>query len=599
MPQKLIRLTSSTGDGIFNGIFNEEIEIKQNSEIALQSLSVERISQSININGDNNQVDVASVGAFASADPTFHYLPNQFGEITPFGNFNKSNNQTFLRNVTAAINRSYDTFSAAPASSFRTWGMQHDVLPNSSNKMQVVMRVSPFYQIQTWNISPIIIDDMTFVEPDASVENNVLAAERVKVWEEFQTDEYGMYRETDTLTGGGGTEPNLNESYVFGSEAITKSTGAFRTRFKRLLGTGGVPSFTMGLVKGAAGLAKLQTSTFTLADLHYAIRANGPTTAMQYIAEAGQETWNNTVTPINHTTASWENQLNDVIDIRSGAGGVYGTITSQDAGGTVTATPLPAMVAYDATADYYWVIALHENKSKVVLDLVGVTLDPFGGDVQNLRTSSLNPFDQLTTTGFSLIGAGTASSLPKQEGLREDDFTPACQFNEDEVLSKYLGFGSDLLTNPVVEPSIQLFPRLKDGTTRPDFYLQTIGYQFTAINSFDNTYDSDTYLIDTQTFTLDSFDSFGLDSLQRKSNSGGGRRNIIATLPVTEVDIPGTANSLIQFQPATLNFIKIKNRGDVVTRQIRCRLLTGQYNPVKTEGLASLVLLIREGDSNE
>jgi len=38
MVQKLIRLTSNSGDGVFNALFNEEITIKENSEIALQSL---------------------------------------------------------------------------------------------------------------------------------------------------------------------------------------------------------------------------------------------------------------------------------------------------------------------------------------------------------------------------------------------------------------------------------------------------------------------------------------------------------------------------------------------------------------------------------
>jgi hypothetical protein len=60
------------------------------------------------------------------------------------------------------------------------------------------------------------------------------------------------------------------------------------------------------------------------------------------------------------------------------------------------------------------------------------------------------------------------------------------------------------------------------------------------------------------------------------------------------VPIAGSSNSLIQYEPNTLYYVAIKNRGDVVTRQIRCRLLTGQYNSVETQGLASMVLLIRD-----
>ena len=63
MPTKLIRLTSDSGDGVFSGLFNQEIEIKENSEIALQSLSVERKSQEILINGGNNEIDFNSVAS--------------------------------------------------------------------------------------------------------------------------------------------------------------------------------------------------------------------------------------------------------------------------------------------------------------------------------------------------------------------------------------------------------------------------------------------------------------------------------------------------------------------------------------------------------
>ena len=69
MPQKLIRLTSNSGDGVFNGVFNEEILVKENSEIALQSISVERESQQIIITGANGDVSFSSVES--AGDSTF------------------------------------------------------------------------------------------------------------------------------------------------------------------------------------------------------------------------------------------------------------------------------------------------------------------------------------------------------------------------------------------------------------------------------------------------------------------------------------------------------------------------------------------------
>ena len=56
MSQKLIRLTCETNDGIFNGKFDQDIEIKRGSDIAFQSLSLERRSQSFTVNNTNSNV---------------------------------------------------------------------------------------------------------------------------------------------------------------------------------------------------------------------------------------------------------------------------------------------------------------------------------------------------------------------------------------------------------------------------------------------------------------------------------------------------------------------------------------------------------------
>lgn len=597
MPQKLIRLTSETGDGVFNGIFNEEIEIKQDSEIALQSLSVERQSSSVQITNDNNVVTFASVNATADGS---EFVPYQSGTIIPFGVYDKSNVSTFFKNVTTAMNRVCNAFTPSDS---EQWGVQHSVSATStgsSGRVQVGARVSPFYQIQIWGdsilgtLQPAV---MSFTQNRTPVILDVANSEEVAVWEDFQVGEYGMFRESDTTTGGGGAEPEFNESYVYGTEAMTKSTGAFRTRFKRLNTDGaGNASFTMGLVKGNEGLAKLRAADFKLEDFHYAIRVNGHNSPIQYVNQVGSTStdFKTGPTPVNHTTAAWQDQLNDVLDIRIASGSVSGLIVSQlNAGAAPVSTPLLPMIGYDSTADYYWVIALHEGKLNCVLDLVGVTLDPIGIGGENLGTSTNpdNAFDQTLTTGFSAITDLPIQPIPVQ--LPFPFFTPAAEF--DPIVAKYMGFPNGKLTNATTLPEIEMTARNNTGSLDPSsIYDQPQGYYFLAGVGFDNSYDSDTYIIDTQTFTLDSYDSYGLSTQLRNANSGGSRRNIIATIPITEVPIAGSSNSIIQYEPATQNYIKIKNRGDIVTRQIRCRLLSGMYQPVKTEGLASIVLLIKE-----
>ena len=566
MVQKLIRLTSDSGDGIFNGIFNEEVEIKEGSEVALQSLSVVRKSEEIVINSDNGVIKFSSVGATGSP-----LARNQQGLIIPQGKYDRGNYTELLKHIGSAMNRvcSLSTQNAE-------WGIQHAVEINESGYTEFKSSLSPFYQIQKPDPVTFIVNDQgPFVATNGEVLN---------VYAEFQTGEFGMWRESDTTTGGGGTEPLLAESYMYSNVPCIKSAGLQRTRFKRLNTNGaGTPSFTMGLVKGDTGLQKLNSGDFTIADCVYAIRVNGHNSAMQYLTGAG-EAFQNTVTPVNHTTAAWTNNLNDVIDIEFGNGIVRGVITSETAG-TPTRTVLDQAINHDDEEDYYFFISMHEGKANCVLDLTGVTLDPTGqvpGEERSIIPDNIAPgiIPDSAITDLPLYNDG---GIAIRDGA---DFTPALEL--DKLLSSYLGF-----TSEIISPFKIQGPEPVEDAANND-YEQGISYSFTATKPFDNSYDSDTYIVDTQTFTLDSFDSFGLSTRLRTANSGGSRRNIIATIPITETPIVGTSDSIIQFQPATLNYIAIKNRSDITTRQIRCRLLTGQYQAVETQGLASIVLLIRD-----
>ena len=562
MPQKLIRLTSDTGDGVFTGLFNQDILIKEDSEIALQSLSVERQSSAIVITNENGKIEFSSVGG---ADPLL-----QEGAISPLGEYDRSNYKDLLKNISSAMNRDCNL-----TTQIHEWGLQHQCDVADSGLIQFRCLLSPFYQIQ----KPLLPD---FIVNDMSVEENVANAEELNVWTEFQAGEYGMWRESDTTTGGGSSEPLLTESYMYSTIPCTKSTGIQRTRFKRLNTNGGNESFTMGLVKGAVGLSKLQGASFDLSDVVYAIRARGHTTAMQYLTSAGGA-WVDTVSPVNYSTAAWNNNLNDVLDLEFAQGGVKGVIRSQTTG-TVTKTILANAVDFDDGEDYYFFISMHEGKTNCVLDLTGVTLDPFGvGEGASIRNDNIAP---------GIITESEIIDLPLfEDGFRPVPLTPGIKL--DEQLADYLGFTGATNLTPINEfPEVQVVALNIDDEEY--FLKQRIGFGIVAPDSFDNSYDSDTYIIDTQTFTLDSFDSYGLTAPERNAGSGGSRRNIIATIPVTETPIVGTGNSIIQYEPATQNYVKINNRGDMVVRQIRCRLLTGQYDNVKTKGLTSLVILIKE-----
>ena len=592
MPQKLIRLTSkpqnittegvisqtSQSECVFSGLFDEDLLIKKNSEIALQSLSVERKSQEIRIKKSNNTIKFASIQLPAPAVEG----SNQESEITPLDTYNKTNDQELLDNITNAANRVCSMLDLS-----QTMNIQHKVHTDDNGNVRIEARVSPFYTL-----------DHGF-DPDPTVTNPTFPAFADSKGITGQAPQVGpangatgIFREDDTTAN-----PVIpSESVLFGIQPFIKSTGSLRVRFNRLNANGGQVSAYIGLVKGVAGLDKLNNDLLTEDDMEYAIRINGHNNAMDYKSYAAGP-WTPTVTPINHTVGG--SAYNDVLEIVLANGKFQGQIHQNNAvGGTGTdiKTVLNTAQVQDGE-NYFWFISFAEGKDNIVLDLCNVSVDPF--DAQEL---GLGKFLDSTDPANQALYPTTAAEHSVLSTIIKYDYrqelTPVFRLSED--LANFLGFPSSSLSlpstgkpkeikNPYIHPKFEAF----DGNTNSEYEL-TLGYFWTAPEPFDNNYEADNYIIDTQTFVLDSFDSYGKSNEQRQALSGGSRRNILATIPISEVDIPGTANGVIQYEPNNLNYIRINNRTDMVTRQLRFRFLTGRYQNVPIQNMAAMTILIKD-----
>ena len=86
---------------------------------------------------------------------------------------------------------------------------------------------------------------------------------------------------------------------------------------------------------------------------------------------------------------------------------------------------------------------------------------------------------------------------------------------------------------------------------------------------------------------LDSYDSFTPD------NVGGGRKNILAPIPISE-QIIDNQTGLVQYQPNEMLFISLNNEFKFDIRQLRLRVVDTQYNEVNNAGFSSLNLVIRD-----
>ena len=596
MPQKLIRLTSkpqsdkqdgttgeppSAGECVFTGLFNEDLEIKQNSEVALQSLSVERKSQELRLKRANNKINFASVNS--DTDPYVAPGANQQSTILPLETYNKSNDTDLLNSVKNGLNKVCNMLTVP-----EQMNIQWDCDVNEDGHVEIEAGVSPFYTIDEGHPEQGSGDAApsfpTFCVPDEPVRNAIAGAEAVLTG--THDGAQGICRESDTTI----TPPNPSESYIYSYVPIIKSTGAIRVRLKRLLSVGGQISAYIGLVKGTTGRTKLINSTLTEADMEYAIRINGNNNVIDFKKSAADAFATTGVTPINYTVAGAT--FNDVLEIVVGNDKLTGQIHQNNAvggGGTDINTAL-ASANLEEGEDYYWFISLVEGKDKIVFDLCGCSLDPF--TFLGSEKLSLDANNQALKTNATVL-----STVVKYN--RDTLLTPV--FNASDAVINFLGWPSSYLLGPNKElKDVEEIPKAQafDGNGSGEYAL-TLGFKWVSPEPFDNNYEADNYIIDTQSFLLDSFDSYGMSNQERSALSGGSRRNILATLPISEEPIAGTANGVIQYQPNTLNFIRIRNRSDVITRQLRFRLLTGRYKDVPIQNMAALTLLIRDPEGYE
>lgn len=583
MSQKLIRLTCESNDGIFNGKFDQDVEIKQGSDIAFKSLTLERAADTLIVNSANQDITFSSTG----------YPPQSQSAVIANGKYEQADLDLLTTEITNAMN-SVCSMTAIDGSgdNKNQMNLQWNVsIDENVDKTVIECKRSLFFPISQWNVSEAYYNTAFGSLRNVPVLQGVTDAAEVA-----QTTERGLGRDTAGASG------VLNESYIFTTIPFIKSTGALRVRLARMVvGTDDRPAATIGLVN-SDGLTKLRNATITIEDLVYAIRVDQPSTnpaqgGYSSIRAKGSASFTpfnvsgNLVKPENFAE---DNDTNDMFEIRIDNGKIEGSIF-QD---TVAISDLPEGTGVTQGEDLYPVIFFHMDINTVALDMTQVSLDPFGDpdDFPNQIIKD-NPYKEPQTSALT----GPVPFLLSNLGT---SFTP--QVNLSESVALFLGykrgslvnfagvdtFVSDggLLTTTQLS-NLQVLPEGGAGT-----YTFNVSFAITSPSVVSNAIDGDSYLVDTQTFTLDSFDSYGLSQIQRDANSGGSRRNLVAVIPVVEQNIVNSPNTRVQYEPNTLDYIAIKNKSDIITRQIKMRLLNSRYGNVVTAGLAAMTVLIRDPD---
>ena len=579
MPQKLIRLTCDTGDGVFNSLFDEDIRIKEDSEIALQSCSFERKSQVFNITEANNKVQIS---LHPDEDVQEAYIKT--GRYTNT-NAEGGGSPEILDEITIAMNKSCSSSISAQQKGVQ-WKAAVD---QASGRVTIGHYISPFFPLGGYNEEANEFLPLSVADYDTPVQVGVNEeAEAVNIsWEQSAADGNYVVLSRETATAGTAAD-GLNECYVFGdtNAKLIKSTGSLRVRLYHLVvNETPTAAFTLAVV-GNDKLSKLQDGSITEADLLYGVRVQQPNAAgtlmiQVKVGEAGTFV-DTTLAPVNYGVGAQHPDENDMVEISLEEGQLIGRQWTTG-GATDPMTPLDINTAEDLT----WVIFFHENMDNCQLDACQVDLD---------LTTATDPFKIIKANPQEAYNVVTdLIDMPIQTNSI-GEYEPSV--NIANALLGHLGFDSS--ANPLLTTqsnfkavNLELVPLGSGGL----FTLSVLAEQYWIADIiYDNAYNSDSYLIESQTFMMDSYDTYGLNIKQRNAKSGGSRRNILAVLPVWEYEITNSINGLIQYEPSNRDYISIKNRGDIITRQLRFRILNGAYQSIITKGLASLVVLIKDPD---
>jgi hypothetical protein len=199
--------------------------------------------------------------------------------------------------------------------------------------------------------------------------------------------------------------------------------------------------------------------------------------------------------------------------------------------------------------DLYPVLVINDEKENFKIKHLRYTPTPF--------VSS----PSLITTDFDGIHEFGAAPSPKGPVPTKYNLTFG-----SITLRDYLGFSQNI-QNPLLTKSN--------------------GRRFEANRLFANIASADNFLVEMLNMKLDSYDSFTPD------NVGGGRKNILAPIPISE-RIIDAQTGLLQYQPSEMLFISMNNEFKMDIRQLRLRVIDTQYNEVNNAGFASLNIVIRD-----
>ena len=562
MKNTLIRLHSIDNNGIFDVSFQEEIRIKPNSEIALQSVHFTRGEIRFKIEPEDEvitfQIDSAQGG-------------NDQDGIALGGSKNvRLSNTIYTKNtINDLFQQMEDRFNKQlNANSLTECGVSTEIGINLNERTQIT-----FNRNFTRHITPQFENgtiDLSFQNPGGLQETNISTANDFN----FRFDAPNK-SSAETLGG----------NYVWYDQTFTDGCGGFAFQIALNNPQGSTDNgMGLGLVEfTSANETKLNDGTLELTDMFCKLQfitANNPNDAMEYkfFNSSDINVTENTLAT-NMTAQYADRDTHDQLEIVLSRGKLEGRVHRNGVANYTKIGSVDYPYASDTNAGkrfFYMVYYVIGDNSTNAMHRTYGCPSIIDNDTLSQKADS-NDNNRLTNANIVTIqGQNSLRSSPSLATF--DQPTTTNIIFPTYKLARNLGWNS-LQFNPsltIIDPNDYINGNIKWVADN-------------AVNLFIGT---NTYLIELLNIPVNSYDSFQPKFSLNQVGMMGGRQNILQSMIVN--DMGTNPQDKVFFSPNNLLFLKMNNKDTISLRTIRARLISNDYNPITIQGIAEVSLVIQE-----
>ena len=505
--------TGEGNEGIFKALFNEDIIIQPNSEMAMQSVSINRSINIIDINSFNSVLEFQIQSSIDGEPNGLHTINLNEGNYSRLNVINLFTDIQNKMNAQLGLNAGKEV------------GTQIAVRLSQKEKVEFVMGQAKQTTFMENNNPLLVYNDITY---------------------------QAQYLRAANANG------NLGNHNIFSKVEFVKGCGLFQAQIRKFsnANTATNAGFILGLVENTpSNQEKLNNLTITEADLTYAVRTNTDNlSTSNYMFKSPVNTeYTDAGTGPTKTDNDANTTENDILEITLDKGILA---IKKHVPGTPT-------TIYSETYDYGT-----SDIYKRYLPIIGIYGDNTTTRISAV-TSSLDPYDSAGTEEYSEHTELVGFPIPDRKRQLTTPTVYNLIFGNIE-LANFLGFLSVNLNPSQVKTS----PRI-----------------FAGVNLFSKNLGSNTYLVELLNIPLNSYHTC-LATSQTSRSTGGGRKSILASIPVSERIINNSGQ--IQYEPNTLFYVSLNNQYPLNLRNIKARIISNDFSPIQTDGISEISILIRE-----